>query len=97
MNLGSVQGRNLSDEAQLQFRWHGHGQTLGVQEVGCQALRLEPNLVLSAWEAKHPRLDGGTVPGEDDDCSVSGHTGNNIVSVCVYLGPLVSCCMWQLR
>lgn len=70
-----MHGRDLSDEAELHFGGHGHGQTLRVQKVRCQPLRLQPHLVLSAWKAKHSRLNGRAVSGRDEDCyfSVSEH------------------------
>lgn len=65
VDLCAVHSGDLSDEAELHFRGHGHGQTLGVQKVGCEALRFQPNLVLSAWKAKDSRLYGGAVPVRD--------------------------------
>ena len=46
----AVQGRDLSEEAELHVRGHGHGKTLGVQEVGGHALRLQPHLVAPPWK-----------------------------------------------
>lgn len=68
-----MHGGDLSDEAELYFRGHGHGKTLRIQKLRCQPLRLQPHLVLSAWEAKHSRLNRGAVSGRDDLFSVSEH------------------------
>lgn len=70
MDLCFPHGRYLSDEAELHVRGHRHGQALGVQQVRGHALRLQPHLVVSAGEAKHPRLDGGAVPARAED---TGH------------------------
>lgn len=34
VDLGSMHGGDLSDEAELHFWGHCHGETLGVQKVG---------------------------------------------------------------
>lgn len=80
-----MHGRDFSDEAELHVRGHGHGQTLRVQKVRSHPLRLQPHLVLSAWKAKHSRLNGRAVSVRDEDksCYFSGHTVYNVKRVCV--------------
>lgn len=62
-----MHSRDLSDEAELYFWGHGHGQTLRVQKVRCQPLWFQPHLVPAPWKAKHSRLNGGAVSGKDKD------------------------------
>lgn len=66
-DFNSVQRWDLSEEAELHVRGHGHGQTLRVQEVRGQPLWFQPHLVPSPGKPQHPRLDGGAVSTEDVD------------------------------
>ena len=60
--VGLLETGYLSDEVELQVLGQGAGEALWVDEIGVEAFRFEPHLMLSDGKAKDFGLDGRAVP-----------------------------------
>lgn len=60
-DLGFLQARDRPDHLLLELRWQRHWQALGVNDIGLQAFRLQPDLMFTVWEAQHLWLKRGAV------------------------------------